>query len=163
MARKPREQGAAQERRIFERMHDGKLAHATSVDEAQVARAIAAATAVRDHAYAPYSRFKVGAALVTAAGSMHVGCNVENASYGLTQCAERAAITAATAAGRRDVIMCIIVTDTTEPTTPCGACRQVLAETGMDMLVICRTLAGAERRFTLNDLLPDAFLTVEGA
>ena len=133
------------------------------MDEAHVARAIAAATAVRERAYAPYSRFKVGAALVAVDGSLHVGCNVENASYGLTQCAERAAITAATAAGRRDVIMCAIVTDTAEPTTPCGACRQVLAETGIDMLVICRTLAGAERRYTLRDLLPDAFLSVEGA
>lgn len=128
-----------------------------------VAQAIAAATSVRDHAWAPYSRFKVGAAVITTDGTMHVGCNVENASYGLTQCAERAAITAATAAGRRDVVACVVVTDTAEPTTPCGACRQVLAETGINMLVVCHAVNGAERRYHLTDLLPDAFLSVEGA
>lgn len=129
------------------------------VDESIVERAITAAVDVRSHAWAPYSTFKVGAAVITASGAIHVGCNVENASYGLTQCAERAAITAATAAGQRDVTCCVVVTDTEHPTTPCGACRQVLAEANPDMLVICRTVTGAERRFSLRDLLPDAFLS----
>lgn len=129
------------------------------VDESIVERAIIAAVDVRSHAWAPYSTFKVGAAVITTSGALHVGCNVENASFGLTQCAERAAITAATAAGQRDVTCCVVVTDTEEPTTPCGACRQVLAEANPDMLVICRTVAGAERRFSLRDLLPYAFLS----
>ncbi|MBU3740766.1 MAG: cytidine deaminase [Candidatus Kapabacteria bacterium] len=128
------------------------------MDEAVINRAIDAATRVREHAWAPYSRFRVGAAVVTSDGGIHVGCNVENASFGLTQCAERAAVTAATAAGTRDVACCVVVTDTEHPTTPCGACRQVLAEAGIGMTVVCRTLNGAEQRFALRDLLPDAFL-----
>lgn len=128
------------------------------MDEAGIDRAIEAATRVREHAWAPYSRFRVGAAVVTSDGAIHVGCNVENASFGLTQCAERAAITAATAAGNRDVVACVVVTDTPQPTTPCGACRQVLAEAGIGMTVVCRTLSGAEQRYALRDLLPDAFL-----
>jgi cytidine deaminase len=128
------------------------------VDEAVIQRAIDAAIAVREHAWAPYSRFRVGSALITSDGCIHVGCNVENVSYGLTQCAERSAITAATAAGNRDVRVCVVVTDTEQPSTPCGACRQVLAEANIGMTVLCRTVAGAERRYLLRDLLPDAFL-----
>ncbi len=90
-------------------------------------------------------------------GGIHVGCNVENASYGLTQCAERSAVTAATAAGQREIIACVVITDTVEPTMPCGACRQVLAEFATDLLVVCRTLSGAELRTTLSALLPLAF------
>lgn len=128
------------------------------MDEAAIQRAIAAAVRVRNHAWAPYSHFAVGSALITADGAIHIGCNVENVSYGLTQCAERSAITAATAAGNRDVLVCVVVTDTEQPATPCGACRQVLAEANPGMTVICRTVAGAERRYALHDLLPDAFL-----
>ncbi len=120
--------------------------------------AIEAAIAVRGKAWAPYSNFYVGCALVDADGGIHVGCNVENASYGLTQCAERSAVTAATAAGHRDVVACIVVTDTPAPTMPCGACRQVLAECNPDMVVISRTLLGAEVRTTVAALLPDAFM-----
>ena len=119
--------------------------------------AIAAAADVRSRAYAPYSKFLVGAALIDADGGLHVGCNVENASYGLTQCAERAAVTAATAAGRRDIVACVIVTDTDEATMPCGACRQVLAEFEGDPLVISRTVDGAEVRMRTSELLPSSF------
>ena len=119
--------------------------------------AIKAAIAVRELAYAPYSGFKVGAVLVDSKDGLHIGCNVENASFGLTQCAERAAVTAATAVGRRDMKLCVIVTDTEEPTMPCGACRQVLAEYGTDMLIVGRTLSGVELHRQLSELLPDSF------
>jgi len=114
-------------------------------------------TAVRENAYAPYSRFFVGAAVLAKDGSVHVGCNVENASYGLTQCAERAAVTAAVAHGVRELDVCLIVTDTSTPTMPCGACRQVLREFGIQR-VISVTLDGAQREVSMYDLLPDAFL-----
>ncbi len=112
---------------------------------------------VRRRAYAPYSQFLVGAVLIDDHHDLHVGCNVENASYGLTQCAERSAVTAATAAGRRSILACVIVTDTQEPTMPCGACRQVLAEYGSDVIVVSRTLAGTERVMMLSELLPHSF------
>lgn len=121
------------------------------------ARALEAARDVRNRAYAPYSQFLVGAALIDARGGIHVGCNVENASYGLTQCAERAAVTAATAAGRRDITVCVLVADTPEPITPCGACRQVLAEVNPDMDVLCTTVEGKAVRLSLADLLPQGF------
>lgn len=116
-----------------------------------------AALMVRERAYAPYSRFLVGAALIDDHHDVHVGCNVENASYGLTQCAERSAVTAATAAGRRSILACVIVTDTPKPTMPCGACRQVLAEYGTDVLIVSRTLQGAELVLMLSELLPHSF------
>jgi cytidine deaminase len=119
--------------------------------------AINAATAVRQNAWAPYSNFLVGCALVDANGGIHVGCNVENVSYGLTQCAERAAVTAATAAGTRRIATCVIITDTPTPTMPCGACRQVLAECNPAMEIISRTLSGAQERTTLAQLLPQGF------
>jgi cytidine deaminase len=123
--------------------------------------AIAAAVAVRNCAYAPYSRFTVGAVLIDSSGGMHVGCNVENASYGLTQCAERSAVTAATAAGRRDIVCCVLVADTDEPITPCGACRQVLAEVSTTMEVLCCTMSGTYRRYTMDQLLPSGFTAAD--
>jgi cytidine deaminase len=120
-------------------------------------KAVDVALEVRQRAYAPYSQFLVGAVLIDDQHHFHLGCNVENASYGLTQCAERSAVTAATAAGRRSMLACVIVTDTEEPTMPCGACRQVLAEYGTDLLVVSRTLSGAERIAMLSELLPHSF------
>ncbi len=112
---------------------------------------------VRENAYAPYSRFLVGAALVDADGGIHVGCNVENASYGLTNCAERAAVAAATACGRRDIVLCVVVTDTPGPVSPCGACRQVLSECNPTMDVLSTTLERNDAWHRLDDLLPQAF------
>jgi cytidine deaminase len=119
--------------------------------------AITAAMAVRDNAYAPYSTFRVGAALIAADGTIYVGCNVENASYGLTNCAERAAVAAATAAGRRDIVCCVVVTDTPKPASPCGACRQVLSECNPSMFILCTTPQRVDAWHTLSDLLPHAF------
>lgn len=111
----------------------------------------------RELAYSPYSRFAVGAALLTADGTVYPGCNVENLSYGLTVCAERVAAFTAVAAGHRDFTALALVTDTPEPVTPCGACRQVLHEFSPDMWVITANLSGRQRMFRLRELLPEAF------
>lgn len=117
---------------------------------------VAAAAAARECAYAPYSRFLVGAAVLTG-GRIFGGCNVENASYGLTICAERSAAFAAVSAGERRIDAVAIVTDTERPTPPCGACRQVLREFGPDMTVVSATVSGLRTTHKLSDLLPDSF------
>jgi len=112
---------------------------------------------VQQHAYCPYSTFRVGAALEGVDGRVFVGANVESASYGLTICAERMAIGAAVAAGVRRFSRIVVASDGEPPASPCGACRQLLAEFGLDLEVIA---AGpkSERRWTLRELLPDAFV-----
>jgi cytidine deaminase len=115
-----------------------------------------AARAVQRRAYAPYSRFQVGCALEADDGRVFVGCNVENASYGLTICAERAAVCAAVAAGARRFVRAVVVSDADPPAAPCGACRQVLSEFGPDLLVDGIGPAGA-MHWTIGELLPDAF------
>ncbi len=105
-------------------------------------------------AYAPYSRFHVGAALVAVDGRVFTGCNVENISFGLTICAERNAVFAAVAAGCREFSKIIIVADTEEPASPCGACRQVLAEFNPDLEIVLSTFQGKTERFLLSELLP---------
>jgi cytidine deaminase len=122
------------------------------VSAALVARAREAQT----HAHAPYSQFRVGAALEAEDGRVFVGCNVESASYGLTICAERMALGAGIAAGARRFRRLAVVTDVDPPASPCGACRQHLAEFGMDLEVIAAGRS-QERRWTLAALLPDAF------
>ncbi len=111
----------------------------------------------RARAYAPYSHFTVGAAVLTATGEIFSGCNLENASYGATICAERVAIFAAVAAGCRNLTALAVLTDTPEPVAPCGLCRQVLAEFNPDCPVIMATTAGVWRLANLQELLPLAF------
>lgn len=117
---------------------------------------VAAARNVAARAYSPYSGLRVGAALRCRDGSLHVGCNVENASYGLTICAERSALFRAVAEGAREFDTIAIAVDRDVPLVPCGACRQVLREFGGDMRVIC--VGNGSRRVvrTLAELLPDA-------
>ncbi len=112
---------------------------------------------MRQRAYVPHSGFKVGAALLTKGGRVIVGCNFENASFGATICAERAAAGAAIAAGEREWVALAVVADYPEPVPPCGICRQVLAEFAPDMPVIMANLAGQRRTMTVRELLPGAF------
>lgn len=121
-------------------------------------RLIQAAQTAMQHAYAPYSKFKVGAALLTANGEIFSGCNVENASYGLTNCAERTAIFSAIAkSGPGLVIQAIAVTnDQGVPCSPCGACRQVIYEFGPDAIVIFQSATG-RKESPITQLLPEGF------
>lgn len=114
---------------------------------------LTAAAAARLEAYAPYSHFQVGAALRAKDGRIFTGCNVENLSYGLTICAERNAVFAAVAAGVREFEAVAVVADTREPISPCGACRQVMAEFG-DFKIIAATLDGRTFESTVGALLP---------
>jgi cytidine deaminase len=105
-------------------------------------------------AYAPYSKFAVGAVIVVKDGRRFAGCNVENLSYGLTICAERNAVFAAVAAGCREFDLMVIAADTAEPISPCGACRQVLAEFAPDLKVISANFHGKSAEWHLSELLP---------
>lgn len=111
---------------------------------------------VRQNAYAPYSHFAVGAALLAESGRVYTGCNIENASYGLTCCAERNAIFAAVGAGERRFKMLAVAADSLEPVAPCGACRQVIAEFGIP-LVVMGNLKEATKTMTAEELLPYGF------
>jgi pyrimidine-nucleoside phosphorylase len=143
--------------------------HWQTPDSAQIAL-LDAALAQRGRAYTPYSRFAVGAALWLFDGSIITGCNVENASYGLTICAERAAVQRAVAEGKLAMLMecggqpgalisaVAVVGDLPQPLSPCGACRQVLAEfAGPDCAVHCANTSGEVSSFKLADLLPQVF------
>ena len=115
---------------------------------------VAAAWRAREAAYSPYSNFPVGAALLAGDGRTFLGCNVENISYGLTNCAERVAIGAAIAAGVRKFVAAAVVADTSVPISPCGACRQVLAEFGVPVVILANR--SNQLVFTLEELLPRA-------
>jgi cytidine deaminase len=118
---------------------------------------IAAARAVRENAVASFSNFKVGAALETADGAIVTGCNVENATYGLTICAERVAVFKALSEGYRAFRRVAVVADTDQLTPPCGACRQILWEFGGNLEVVLANLKGRSEQYQLADLLPHPF------
>jgi cytidine deaminase len=121
------------------------------------AELLVAARRARDFAVAPYSNFQVGAALRTADGQVITGCNVENATFGLTVCAERVALFKALSEGRRNFTHVAVVTAAVAPTPPCGACRQLLWEFAGDLDVILGNLERETGRYKLSDLLPHAF------
>ena len=112
----------------------------------------------RDKAYAPYSKFPVGAALLASNGLVYHGCNIENAAYSLCNCAERTALFKALSDGEREFLMLAVVADTDRPVPPCGACRQVISELcPQDMPIILTNLSGKIQQFTVEELLPGAF------
>lgn len=116
------------------------------------------AIAVRQNAYAPYSKFKVGAAIRSASGQIYAGCNVENAAYPEGTCAEAGAIAAMIAAGEQELSEVYVIADSPTPVAPCGGCRQKLAEFGAgDVPVTLATTGGAEQKTTIGQLLPGAF------
>lgn len=115
-----------------------------------------AALEVRKNAYTPYSKFKVGAALLASSGKIYTGCNVENASYGLACCAERNTIFAAVAAGERSFEALCVAAEGAEPVAPCGACRQVIAEFGISKIIMA-DLNGNIKIMTADELLPYSF------
>jgi cytidine deaminase len=130
----------------------------TPLDDETIAALVAAARAVRAHAHAPYSKFKVGAAVLDEQGRIHAGCNVENASYPQGWCAEASALAAMVSAGGRRVCAVAVVAVSRIPTTPCGGCRQKLAEFARDdCAVFVAGPRGLQRRFTLGELLPHGF------
>jgi cytidine deaminase len=118
---------------------------------------LTAALAARAHAFAPYSKFKVGAAIEDAEGRIHTGCNVENATYGLTLCAERVALFKAISEGVRKFRRAAVAADTDVLTPPCGACRQILWEFCGDVEIVLVNLHGKTETFRLKDLFPKPF------
>lgn len=146
------------------RVSPGRMAADSAMDsspqlsDAQVSALVAAAARARQSSYSPHSGYAVGAAVLTADDRVFLGCNVENASYGLSLCAERAAIAAAVAGGARRLRAVVVVTEADPPGTPCGACRQWMAELGDSATqVIAANSQGTIRRFSLGKLLPEAF------
>ena len=116
------------------------------------------ASAVRENAHAPYSNFKVGAAIRTASGTVYQGCNVENVAYPEGTCAEAGAIAAMCAAGEREIAEVYVIAGSPEPVPPCGGCRQKIAEfAARDVVVTLATVAGEEQSMSVGELLPGAF------
>lgn len=110
----------------------------------------------REHSYSPYSRFKVGAAVLTAGGKVYGGCNIENSAYGLTNCAERTAIFKAVSEGERELAALAVIADTDGSCSPCGACRQVMADFKIPRIIMAN-LRGEIKTVSLEELLPFAF------
>jgi cytidine deaminase len=119
---------------------------------------VSEARGAREQAYAPYSHdFKVGAAVLTEEGEIFTGCNIENASFGATICAERVAVFKAVASGHRSIRAVAVIADTPDPISPCGICRQVIAEFGADADILMANTAGDTRVSGMRELLPAAF------
>ena len=132
----------------------------TPLTELQTTELVEAAREAQLSAYAPYSNFAVGAAVMLGDGTIYAGCNIENASFGLTVCAERVAIFNAVAAGRMDIVAVAVSTSASKLCKPCGACRQVIAEfsrVGSPIVVLSTTRSGLSTTDTITDLLPDNF------
>lgn len=129
----------------------------SDVSAANIERVVVAARAARELAIAPYSQFRVGAALLSPTGSIFTGCNVENASYGLTVCAERVALLKALSEGQREFVLIAVVADTKAPTPPCGPCRQLLWEYCGDIPVVLANLSHVTGQHRMKDLLPVPF------
>ena len=127
------------------------------MNETQKQELIQTAMNARQKAYAPYSRFQVGAALLGKSGRIYSGCNVENASFGATICAERTAAVKAVSEGETSFEALVVATDGTEPAAPCGICRQFLVEFGLDLVLILVNLEGKKIETTLAQYLPGAF------
>ena len=117
----------------------------------------AAAVSMMDRAYVPYSRFPVGAALECADGTVYTGCNIENAGYSSTICAERTAIVKAVSEGKRDFVRIVVAGKSVDFCVPCGMCRQVMREFAPNLEIICLNGAGEGQAFTLEQLLPHSF------
>jgi len=131
--------------------------HRPSIDPQVQRHLLARARAAAKHAYAPYSEFPVGAAALASDGSIYTGCNIENASYGLTVCAERVAMFKALSDGHRHFTRMAVVADTQVPTSPCGACRQVLWEFGQNLEIVLANLTEVKGRHQMAELLPLPF------
>ena len=135
----------------------GRLPKGANRPQNDIRGMIAMARRARDFAFAPFSRFKVGAAIRTRDGRIFTGCNVENASFSLTLCAERTAIFKAISEGTREFTQVVIVTDAAKLTPPCGACRQVLWEFAPEAEVILANVRGRTKRMKMSALLPSPF------
>ncbi|RLG51982.1 MAG: hypothetical protein DRN96_03955 [Thermoproteota archaeon] len=134
--------------RVFSRRAD---------ESAQLHRLVSLAAEAMKAAYAPYSKFRVGAAVLASSGAVYTGCNIENASYGLTVCAERVAVFKAISEGERGIRAVAVVTEAEKPTPPCGACRQVIYEHGPSAVVVMANTRGDMEVASIRDLLPKAF------
>lgn len=120
-------------------------------------RLLELASAAREHAYAPYSHYKVGAALLTSSGATYAGCNVENSVYPAGICAERTAIGAAISAGERSIVRLVVIADSYRPVPPCGICRQVIAELAPNATILLANLHDERQETTPQELLPHSF------
>jgi cytidine deaminase len=138
----------------FQRLRFELFSSQVSLNSLNVDDLVQTAWRARDAAYAPYSRFAVGAAVFAADGRVFAGCNVENLSYGLTICSERVAVASAVAAGMRELLAIAVVADTGVPISPCGACRQVMSEFGVRRVILANL--NEQLEFSLTELLPRA-------